>query len=117
VSPPVPATRNLPFAAARGGVRLAVRLVPKAKADRILGLAEEADGAVALKIAVHAPPQEGRANEALLRFLAQVLRVKRSDLTLVLGAADRRKLVHIAGEPAALMMRLEEELRTWLRRG
>jgi len=74
-----------------------------------------ADGAVALKIAVHAPPVEGRANEALLRFLAQVLRVKRGDLTLVLGASDRRKLVHIAGEPAALMKRLEEELRRWLK--
>lgn len=117
MSPAVPARRTLPFAPARDGVRLAIRLVPKAKADRILGLAEEADGAIALKIAVHAAPQEGRANEALLRLLAQVLRVKRSDLTLVLGAADRRKLVHIAGEPAALMLRLEEELGAWLKRG
>ncbi len=54
-----------------------------------------------------------QANDALLRLVAGLVHVpKRSDLTLALGAADRRKLVHIAGDPAALMPRLEEELRT-----
>ena len=44
----------LPFAPAAGGVRLKVRLTPRAAAERILGLAEEAGGGVALKVAVNA---------------------------------------------------------------
>ncbi len=40
----------LPFAAAPDGLRLAVRLTPKASAARIIGLAAEASGGVALKV-------------------------------------------------------------------
>ncbi len=108
---------SLPFAAARGGVRLAVRLAPRASAERILGLATEADGRVALKVAVTAPPEAGKANDALIGLIADALRLPRRDVTLALGAADRRKLVHIAGDPVALARRLEEVLRPWLKQG
>ncbi len=106
---------RLPFAAAPGGVRLAVRLQPKASAERIQGLVEEADGRVALKVAVTAPPEAGKANAALLALLARVLRVKRRDLSLELGAADRRKLVLVAGDPAVLVAAMEEALAPWLK--
>ena len=109
--------RARPFAAAPGGVRLAVRLSPKASAARITGLVADADGAVALKVAVTAPPEAGKANDALLRLLAKTLRLRQGDLTLVLGAADRRKLVHVAGDPAALTRHLEESLAPWLTQG
>jgi uncharacterized protein len=99
------------------GVRLAVRLTPKAAASRILGLIEDASGAVALKVAVTAAPEAGKANDALLALLAETLGLKRRDFRLVLGAADRRKLLHIAGDPAALGARLQERLGPWLRRG
>ena len=108
------AAPRLPFAAAPGGVRLQVRLTPKASADRIQGVVEEADGRRALKVAVTAPPEAGKANDALLALLARVLRVKRRDLSLALGAADRRKLVLIAGDPAGLAAQLEEALAPWL---
>jgi uncharacterized protein (TIGR00251 family) len=104
-----------PFARAADGVRLAVRLAPKASAERILGLADEADGGVALKIAVTAAPEAGKANDALLAFLARLLRVPKRDLTLAQGANDRRKLVHVAGDPALLAQRLEEALGPWSR--
>jgi uncharacterized protein len=104
----------LPFAAAPGGVRVAVRLAPKSAADRVLGLAAEANGGVALKVAVTAPPEAGKANDALLRFLARLWRVPKRDLSLVLGHADRRKVVHVAGDPEALCRTIEEGLRPWL---
>jgi uncharacterized protein len=104
-----------PFAAAADGVRVAVRLTPGAATERIAGLASEADGSVALKVGVTAPPEAGKANDALLRLLAKTLHLPRRDLTLALGAGDRRKLVHIAGDPAMLVRRLEEVLRPWLR--
>jgi len=107
----------LPFAKAADGVRLAVRLTPKASAARIVGLIEDGAGGVALKVAVTAAPEAGKANDALLRLLAKTLGLPKRDLTLALGAADRRKLVHVAGDPAALARRLEEGLRPWLRPG
>jgi len=103
----------LPFAAAPEGLRLAVRLTPKASAARIIGLAREADGGVALKVAVTAPPEAGKANDALLGLVAKLLDVRRRDVTLALGATSRRKLVHVAGDPAALAQRLEEVLQPW----
>jgi uncharacterized protein (TIGR00251 family) len=104
----------LPFAAAPDGLRLAVRLTPKASAARIIGLAREADGGVALKVAVTAPPEAGKANDALLGLVAELLDVRRRDVTLALGATNRRKLVHVAGDPTALARRLEEVLQPWL---
>lgn len=107
----------LPYAATADGVRLAVHLVPKAKAGRILGLRAAAGGGGALRIAVAAAPENGAANAALLRLLADALRLPRRDLTLLHGATDRRKLVHIAGTPAALMAKLDEVLGPWLKHG
>jgi uncharacterized protein len=104
----------LPFAAAPDGLRLAVRLTPKASAARIIGLAADANGGVALKAAVTAAPESGKANDALLALVAQLLDLKRRDVTLAMGATHRRKLLHIAGDPIALARRLEEVLRPWL---
>ena len=104
----------LPFAAAPDGLRLTVRLTPKASAARIIGLAAEAGGGVALRVAVTAAAEAGKANDALLALLADELDLKRRDVSLALGAAHRRKLVHIAGDPATLARRLEGALRPWL---
>ena len=74
------------------GVTLAVRLQPKAKKNSILG---ELDGA--LKMAVTAAPIEGRANDACLRFLAELLKVGRSSVTIAAGASSRNKVIRIEG--------------------
>jgi uncharacterized protein (TIGR00251 family) len=74
------------------GASLTVRLQPKAKKSAILG---ELDGA--LKLAVTAPPIEGRANEACIRFLAELLNVARSSVTIAAGASSRNKVVRIEG--------------------
>jgi uncharacterized protein len=97
-------------------VRLQVRLSPKASAERIQGLVEDGAGGVALKVAVTAPAEAGKANAALLALLARTLKLKRGDVSLALGATDRRKLVHLAGDPAALAAQLEERLGPWLKR-
>ncbi|HVM80169.1 MAG TPA: DUF167 domain-containing protein [Stellaceae bacterium] len=96
-----------------GGIRLSVRLQPKASAERVVGLVAEADGTQALKIAVTAPPADGKANAALLRLLARLFRLPPRDLEVVLGAADRRKVVAIAGAPAKLAPIVAEGLRKW----
>ena len=107
---------SLPYAAARDGIRLAVHLVPKAAFDRVVGCAAAADGTVALKVAVRAAPQAGAANEALLRLLADLLHLPRRQVTLAFGASQRRKLVHVAGDPARLAPLVAEIFEPWLKR-
>jgi uncharacterized protein YggU (UPF0235/DUF167 family) len=66
-----------------------------------------ADGMLVLKVSVTAPPAEGRANEALTALLAKEWGLPRRDMDkLVGGGKSRNKLVHIAGEPQALLQRL-----------
>ncbi|MGH6883299.1 DUF167 domain-containing protein [Hypericibacter sp.] len=101
-----------PFAAVSDGLRLRVRLTPKARRSAIDGLMAEADGSVVLKVAVTAVPEKGRANEALIELLAREWRIARSSITLESGATDRRKLLHLAGDPMAL----EALVTDWLAR-
>ena len=103
-------TSDGPLRATADGVRVAVRLTPRGGADRILGLARLADGAPVLRIAVGAPPEDGRANAALLDLLAKEWRVPRRDLALIGGQKSRSKTVHIAGDPAALARQIAGRL-------
>ncbi len=104
-----------PFAETVDGVRLAVRLTPKASAERIIGLADEADGGVVLKVAVTAAPEGGKANAALVKLLARAFRLPPRDFSVVRGLTDRRKVVSVTGAPAALAARIAEGLRPWSR--
>jgi hypothetical protein len=73
------------------GVTLAVRAQPGAKKTAITGVYGE--GPVAqLKIAVHAPPLEGRANQALIAFLAETFSIPKSAVELVSGELSRSKV-------------------------
>jgi len=79
-----------------GGVTLAVRAQPGAKKTAIAGVYGEGDAAQ-LKIAVQAPPVEGRANEALVAFLADTFGVPRRSIELVSGGSSRSKVFLLKG--------------------
>ena len=83
-----------------------MRLTPRGRGDRIDGVARLADGTAIVKASVGAPPEDGRANEALLRLLAAEWGVARRDLAIVAGAKSRNKSVHVAGNPPVLLARL-----------
>lgn len=89
------------------GIRLAVRLTPKAGRAGINGIAQTADGAAYVKAAVTAPAEDGKANRALLKLLARELRLPASAMHVASGATARQKSIQIAGEPADLKKRLE----------
>jgi uncharacterized protein YggU (UPF0235/DUF167 family) len=59
-----------------------------------------------LRVSVTAPPAEHRANEALIALLAREWHLPRRDVSIAAGAKSRNKLVHIAGEPRALLAKL-----------
>jgi uncharacterized protein (TIGR00251 family) len=78
------------------GVTLAVRAQPGAKKTAITGVYGEG-AAAQLKIAVHAPPLEGRANQALIAFLAETLRVAKNAVELKSGTLSRSKVFLLHG--------------------
>lgn len=82
------------------GVTLAVRAQPGAKKTAIIGIYGE--GATAqLKIAIQAPPLEGRANEALIAFLAQTFGLPKNAVKLVSGELSRSKVILLEGKSLA----------------
>lgn len=74
------------------GVRIDLRVVPRASKDEIK---TEPDGT--FKVRLQAPPVEGKANKALLNFLAKQLHVPARDLQLISGETARRKRVLVRG--------------------
>lgn len=85
---------------------VAVKVTPRARRAGVLGIAPGKDGAPLLRLAVTEPPEDGRANQAVLRLLADRLGVAPSACTLLRGAAAREKLVRVDGDAAALSARL-----------
>ena len=73
------------------GCTLELKVIPNAPRDEIAGWVGDA-----LKVKIHAPALEGRANDALLDFLAARLGVHRHDVTLLRGDKSRRKVVQVA---------------------
>jgi uncharacterized protein len=101
-----------PWSAAPGGVRVAVRLTPKASRDRVDGPAPEADGGVVLKASVTAVPEDGKANAALIKLLSKEWRVPKSAIDIVQGATDRRKVLFLSGDSDELVGRLDQWMAT-----
>ena len=64
-----------------------------------------------LKVAVTAPPEDGRANEAIVALLAQSWRLPKSAFDVLQGAAARNKTIGIIGEPSVLAHRIAEWVR------
>lgn len=74
-----------------GGVRLAVQITANAKKTEVIGVLDDV-----LKLKLQAQPIEGKANEALIRFLSDRLSLPRSAITLTHGQTNKRKLLEIA---------------------
>ena len=79
------------------GVRLAVQVTPNAKRTEVVGAL---DGA--LKIKLQAQPIDGKANEALLTYLAKVLGVPRGAVTITHGQSSKKKLIKIVSATLTL---------------
>jgi uncharacterized protein len=74
------------------GATFAVKVHPRAKKNAITG--EVGD---ALKLALTAPPVDGKANEACIEFFAKLLKVPRSSVTIAAGHSSRNKVIRVAG--------------------
>lgn len=77
--------------------RLTIKVTPNAKQTEILGLVEIADGETALAIKLKAPPVDGKANAALITFLAKKLSIPKNQVALVRGKTNRVKVLEFEG--------------------
>jgi hypothetical protein len=93
-----------------GGVTLAVRAQPGARKTTIQGMYGEGEQAQ-LKIAVQAPPVEGKANAALIEFLSDFFSLSRSKVELVQGELNRSKVFLLCGLTVA---EARARLRSWV---
>jgi len=74
------------------GATFAVKVHPRARKNAITGEVGEA-----LKVALTAPPVEGKANQACIDFIASLLKVPRSSVTIASGASSRNKVIRVTG--------------------
>jgi uncharacterized protein (TIGR00251 family) len=99
-----------PYAATDGGVRLALRLTPRASRNGVDGIVQDAEGRPLLKLRLVAPPVEGAANEALIAFLAKTLSLRKADVTIRSGETSRVKILHLAGDSSVILQKLDDWL-------
>jgi uncharacterized protein (TIGR00251 family) len=91
-----------------GGVTFAVKVHPRARKNAITDVVGDA-----LKLALTAPPVEGKANQAVIEFFADLFAIPRSSVTIASGETSRNKIVRIAGvsKPVA-EQKLAEKLKS-----
>jgi hypothetical protein len=104
--PETEADSRLPFTETAAGVRVRIRVTPRARATRIDGLQDDPQGGVRLRVSVVEAADAGRANLAVLALLARTWRLPKRALSIAAGVADRRKTISIAGDGKSLMHRL-----------
>ena len=82
------------------GVTFAVKVHPRARKNAITGVVGDA-----LKLALTAPPVEGKANQAVIEFFAELFAISRSSITIASGETSRNKVIRITGMSAQAVER------------
>ena len=90
--------------------RLTFKVTPNAKRSEFLGWMEDENGNPLLKMKLAAPPVDGKANKALITFLAKSFGVPKLSLTLVRGAKNRQKTIDFSTLPEMELQKYIEML-------
>lgn len=96
----------IPVQESEKGIVFAVKVQPRARRNAVIGAVGDA-----LKLAVTAPPVDGRANQAVIEFLAELFEISRDSVTIASGETSRNKVVRIAGiSKHAVEVKLAQEI-------
>jgi uncharacterized protein (TIGR00251 family) len=79
-------------------MKITVHLTPKASRNKIEGWARDEKDQKILRVKVTAVPEDGKANEALIKLLSKALGIPQSRVSLIRGATARIKQLEIEGE-------------------
>jgi len=82
----------IPIRETAGGVSFFIKVHPRARKNAITGTVGEA-----LKLSLTAPPVDGRANQAVIEFFADLFEIPRSSVTIASGESSRQKAVRVTG--------------------
>jgi uncharacterized protein len=82
----------VPIKESATGVTFAVKVHPRARKNAIAGVIGDA-----LKLALTAPPVDGKANQAVIEFFADLFAISRSSITIASGETSRNKVIHVSG--------------------
>lgn len=85
-----------------GGLTLSVHVTPRASRDAVLAPQEDW-----LPVKLRAPPVDGEANAALVKFFAKALKIPRGDIALLSGETARLKRIRLVGDPHQLAQALQ----------
>jgi len=96
-----------PWRVVGGGLELALRLTPKGGRDQIDGVKADPSGKPVLSIRVAAPPVDGAANKALIKFLAKTSGVPKSRIHFIAGETSRIKRLMLHGDGMEIAKKLE----------
>jgi len=94
----------IPTNESAGAITFAVKVHPRAKRNAITGVVGDA-----LKLALTAPPVDGRANDACIDYFAELLNIPRSAITIISGQNSRNKVIRIAGLQAEELLKVLRE--------
>lgn len=98
----------IPIQESAKGISFAIKVHPRARRNAITGVVGGA-----LKLALTAPPVDGKANHAVIEFFADLFAIPRSSVTIASGETSRNKVVRIAGVSKPLAEhRLAENLKS-----
>ncbi len=102
----VTACADVPWSRRGGHLIVVVRLTPKSARDEIVGLGRLSDERPVLQVRVRALPQDGKANQALIKVLAKALRVPTTSVDLESGTTGRVKTLRLGGDADVLQSAL-----------
>lgn len=96
------------FKVVPNGLEVHLRVTPNASRNSIDGVVVDAQGSDALKLAVTAVPEKGKANTAVINLLSKSWRLRKSDCQVIRGQTEHRKTVFIRGDGEALRAILQQ---------
>jgi uncharacterized protein (TIGR00251 family) len=96
----------LPYRRHEHHISLTVRLTPNGSRDAIDGVETDAAGERHLKARVRAAPEKGLANKALIALVAKSTGVAKSNVSILSGDTQRKKILRIEGDPEDIVQRL-----------
>jgi uncharacterized protein (TIGR00251 family) len=90
----------IPIQETAEGLTFAVKVHPRARKNAVTGRVGDA-----LKVALTAPPVDGKANQAVVEFFADLFQIPRASVTIASGASSRNKVMRITGVAAEQVRR------------
>ncbi len=90
-----------------GGIKVVLSVKPSSPKCRVAGVDPRG-----IKVEIDTPPQEGRANKRLIQYIAKLLKISKSDISIISGRTSRHKVISIAGDADTLKSRFKAVLKS-----